>query len=139
MKKIVKLVSLVLVAVMCVAVFASCAPASDPEKAKAALEKKEYSVMLTTSETVAGKATLAGAGFFLADGAELEAWLVGTSKDLKNAVTIFYFTDAKGAKDSFKAYEDSVSKEDKENEDFVFAQSGKMIYAGSKEAVKAAR
>ncbi len=133
MKKIVKLVSLVLVAVMCVAVFASCAPASDPEKAKAALEKNGYGVLLTTNETALGKKLLEETN------SNLVAMLVGTSEDFKEGITIFYFADSKTAKDNFKAIEDTLSKEDKEDEDFVFAQSGKMIYAGTKEAVKAAR
>ena len=42
MKKFAQFISLALVAVMCVALLASCAPASDPDKAEKALKDAGY-------------------------------------------------------------------------------------------------
>jgi len=127
MKKTLRLLSLALVLVMTVALLASCGgPNKNPEKAKEALEDAGYTVTLVDSF----------AGF---EGIEKYLTAFKMSEDMSDMemITIYYFEDSAAAKD---AWED-IQKEAEEldDEDLVIKKSGKMIYAGTKEAVKAAK
>ena len=134
MKKIVKLVSLVLVAVMCVAVFASCAPASDPDKAEAALKDAGY--------TAAKDTTLVPAAMKLTTGVNVDAVVTGTkTADGKtDHVTIVYFADKADAKTAYEKLTDTANEDkEKDDTDWVFKQAGNIVYWGTSAAVKAAR
>lgn len=127
MKKTLRLLSLALVLVMTVALLASCGgPNKNPEKAKEALEDAGYTVTLVDSAL----------GF---EGIEKYLTAFKMSEDMSDMemITIYYFEDSAAAKD---AWED-IQKEAEEldEEDLVIKKSGKMIYAGTKEAVKAAK
>ena len=135
MKKFVQLISIALLAVMCVALLASCAPASDPDKAEKALKDAGY--------VVNSKAISTAVRVFLKDVQSVVA--ASKTDDDKNVQTviIIYFNDADAAK---SAYEDSTlkkyfddKKENKEETEYVYARSGKMIYWGTKTAIKDAR
>ena len=137
MKKFAQFISLALVAVMCVALLASCAPASDPDKAVAALKDAGY---------VAGKDTGLSAFISALTGNKLSAVVSGTKtdddKNLQTVYILYYETadDAKSAYESsaLKKYFDD-KKENKEETDYVYAKSGKMVYFGTKTAIKDAR
>lgn len=132
MKTFAKILCLTLVAVMLCATLASCAPASDPDKAKAALDDAGYA---TLKDSIGIPAVLRGLG---ADGADTV--VTATHKDGKH-VTVVYFKDSKSAKDAMEKvqkYAEDNSDDEKES-DWVFKRSGAMIYWGTKDGVKDAR
>ena len=136
MKKFTKIAAVALVAIMALAMLVACGPASDPDKAIAALKKHEYT---------AAKDTVVSAALKLI-GVNVEA-VVSGSKTVKDGdkakletVTIVYFTDSSAAKDAFSKVEDYAKKQNKENDsDWTVKQSGAMIYWGTSAAIKAAR
>ena len=136
MKKFVQFISLALVAVMCVALLASCAPASDPDKAEKALKDAGYTAVVDKK--------LLPAGYKVVTGKDIDAVLTGTkTDDNKNVqhVTIVYFANAEDAKTAYESLKDESDKDKKnaDESDWVFAKSGKMVYWGTKDAIKAAR
>lgn len=134
MKKMVKIIALAMVAVMLMLTLASCGakPSSDPAKAKEKLEKEGYKVALVENEDVLKLSGLDGLV------ASLTA-MKGDSKEDAQGVSIYYFKDADSAK---KAEENEFIKaaieEAKKEDDASTGRSGKMIWIGTKEAVKAA-
>ena len=131
MKKFAQLISLALVAVMCVALLASCAPASDPAKAEKALKDAGYTTVKDTT-----------AAYKLLTGKNVKTVLTGTkTDDDKNVqhITIVYFDKAEDAKTAYEKLADESDKEKKDESDWVFAKSGTMVYWGTKTAVKDAR
>ncbi len=136
MKNVAKIVALALVAVMCVALLASCAPASDPKKAEAALDENDYTVVLVDNETALKAAEL------LAGIDDLVATVSGTKKegDKLLHVSIYYFEDSEAASEAYdKLADDSDKEKNEEDTDWVFKKSGKMVYFGNEAAIKAAR
>lgn len=134
MKKYAQLISLALVAVMCVALLASCAPASDPDKAVAALKDAGYTAVKDTNFTPAAYKALTGTNI----SAVVTATKTDDDKNVQS-VTIVYFENAKDAKTAYEKLEDKSNEEKKDESDWVFAKSGKMVYWGTKTAVKEAR
>ena len=122
-----KVSALALVLVLLCVSLASCgAPASDPDKAVKALEKNGYTVAKLDSSLTLAAITLAGIK-------DVDCVVTGV-KGTDNAISIFYFDSAKKADDALekiKAYagdsKDSVKK------------SGKMVYFGTDDAIKAAK
>jgi hypothetical protein len=139
MKKITKILAIALLAIMSLTVLAACAPNADPDKAKAALEKNEYKATKSTGMAVDATELLLGID-------DLECIITGT-KTVENEdgetkvehVTIYYFEDAKAAKAAFAKLQGESDEEKEEETDWVFKQSGAMVYYGTKAAVKAAR
>lgn len=134
-KTIIKILTLTLVAVMACAMLASCGgPNADPDKALAALKDNGY-----TAEKVDSTIGLA---LFSWAGKDIKA-VVSAMKGLDdptNAVVIIYYETsdaADSAWDDVKEYADKNN--DDEDSDFVVKKSGKMIYMGSEEAIKAAK
>ena len=131
MKKFAQLISLALVAVMCVALLASCAPASDPAKAEKALNDAGYTVDATAITLLVKAAT-----------GSVKTVVSATKTDNdKNVqhVTIVYFYSAEDAKTAYEKLQSVSDKEKKDESDWVFAKSGTMVYWGTKTAVKDAR
>lgn len=131
MKKFAQLISLALVAVMCVALLASCAPASDPAKAEKALKDAGYTVDATAITLLVKAAT-----------GSVKTVVSATKTDNdKNVqhVTIVYFDSAEDAKTAYEKLQSVSDKEKKDESDWVFAKSGTMVYWGTKTAVKDAR
>ena len=132
---IIKVVALALIAVMACALLVACAPNSDPDKAVESL--RENGIVWAIKDTVGVPATLKAIG---ANG--VTAVVTGTGKiDDKFAhITIIYFDSAENATASFEAVEKySADDKDDAKDNWVFKKSGKMIYYGTTEAVKAAK
>ncbi len=131
MKNVTKVIAFVLVAVLCVAMLASCAPASDPDKAVEALKKNGY-----TAEKMDGTILeLATAGLGIKN---VTAVVSGMNED-GEVVSIFYFEDSASASDAFEAIEEEMKESDDEDTKIIVKKSGKMIYGGTEAAIKAAR
>lgn len=132
MKKTLRLIALSLVLVMAVLALASCgAPNSDPDKAKKALEEEGYTVILIDSEA-------ALATYKALYGGDLEAVLTATKGLLSgNALTILYYGSSADADAAYDAVKKESEKKD-DDSDYEFKKSGKMVWFGHKDAVKAA-
>ena len=153
MKKFVKIMAVALVAVMAIAVLASCgggAPNSDPKKAISALQKNGYETSLSfvAADGVIAKAACdaAGATLGVKEG-ECIAMVVGMKLESEDdedgeMIMIYYFSSAAIAKDvweseAFKAIREEALED--APEDAVVNISGAMIFIGTKQAVKDAR
>ena len=140
MKKFVKIFALALVAVMLLATLASCAPASDADKAVEALKAEGYTTFRDN--------TVFPTAFKLA-GYSLNVVVTGTKtikdkdgKDTVETVTIFYFADKDNAEKAYEKVKDEEkdSKKEAGESKWVSAtKSGKMVYFGTKQAIKDAR
>ncbi|MCH5151865.1 MAG: hypothetical protein J1F65_04315 [Clostridiales bacterium] len=140
MKKFAKIMAVVLVAVMALALLVSCGPASDPDKALAALKDNGYVLAakntgllsLTAVEVIVG-----------AERGDVVAIVTGTKTDDDNklqTITIWYFKDSAAANKAWdKAQQHANSEKDDDASDWVVAKSGAMIYYGTSQAVKDAR
>ena len=127
MKKFTRILALTLVLIMSVALFASCAaPNKDPEKAKEALEKNDYEVLLVDKGLDA-----------LYKG--LEAYLAAADEEDENGLMVYYFESADAANEAWDDMQDEIEEMKKEEEDLIAKKSGKMIYIGTKDAIKAAK
>ncbi len=141
MKTFAKILCLSLVAVMLCATLASCAPAAKAEDALAALKENGYTAVKSDLLGAAGLAALGIKG--------VDSVVTGTKTETKDdkttveTITIIYFTDANSAKTAEEKVTSKSDEEKKNNKDedsnWVFKRSGKMIYFGTKAAVKAAR
>ena len=123
MKKSLRIIALAMVALMLMLTLASCgAPKSDPDKAVKALEKNGYK-----AEKMEGGSD------------DLECTVIGMSEDKKNMVSIAYYKTTDAAK---KAFDEANENKDQVKaiygEDVIIKRSGKMVYAGTKDAIKAA-
>ena len=132
MKTFVKVLALSLVAVMMCAVLVSCGgPNKDPKKAAEALEEAGYSVQLVDENMPEG----------------YEATIIATKIDLENEkvdfISIAYYSDTEVLNADWEEAQDSVKDMAEEmgleESEIVVKKSGKMIYIGTKDAVKAAK
>lgn len=129
MKTATRILCLALVSVLLCATLVACAPASDPEKAASALKDAGYTVDTT--------ATKIGVKLIADDVTDVVS---AVNLKTENAIIIIYFESSSAAKDAeeeIKKYTDEAKSDDES--DWVFKRSGKMIYAGTKDAVKDAR
>lgn len=129
MKKTIRLIAVAMVAVMLCLSLASCGgPNADPEKAVDALKENGLIAVKVPN--------------FL-DIGDIDTTVSGTGKiDGEFAhITIFYFEEAEDANDAWDDIQDKYedAKKDNEDADWVCKKSGKMIYYGTKNAVKAAK
>lgn len=138
MKKFVRILALTLAAVLLCGMLASCAPAKDPEKAEKALKDEEYTVL--TDDTVIP-------GLYKLAGYDLDKVVTGTKvvkddegKDKIEHVTIYYFADKDNAEKAMDEIKKDSEDDKKEDTDWVEpTRSGKIVYYGTKAAIKAAR
>jgi cytochrome c556 len=134
MKKTMKLIALALVLTLSVVMLASCfGPNADPEKAIASLEENGYKA--AKDKTVL-PIVFTGLGI-----KDVDAVVSGTAiiDDKAEHVTIVYFETAEAAKAAWEDMKEYAEKEDKDEEDtdWTVAKFGKMIYWGTKAAIKA--
>lgn len=134
MKKMIKLIALALVLTLSVVMLASCnVPNANPEKAIEALEKKGYKA---TEDKYVLPAIFAGLGI-----KNVAVVITGTDiiDDKTEHVTIVYFEDADSAEAAWNDLKEYAEKEDKDEKDtdWTIDRSGKMIYWGTKAAIKA--
>ena len=139
MKTFVRILSLTLVAVMLCATLASCAPASDPAKAEAALKEAEYIVVNDSTITPA---------VFKLGGYDLTNVVTATKttedkdgKTVVELVVIYYFADKDNAEKAFSKVEEAAKEKAEQTKETWVAPtlSGSMVYFGTKNAVKAAK
>ncbi len=138
MKKFAKVFAVALVCVLAVAMFVACAPNSDPEKAKAALEKNDYKA-LHDDKVIPAALTLLGVKGV--DSAVTGTKTVddGDSKKTES-VTIVYFSSADAANDAWDEMQKYADDQNKDKDsDWTVKKSGKMVYFGTSAAIKAAR
>lgn len=132
MKKTLRLTSLALVLMM-VLTLTSCVPGT-AEKAKAKMEKKDYKVV-----EVSGDEVEIAMGFLGIKG--VTSYITATktveNKDGKKTietVTALYFEKVEDAKSAMKKVEETAEKE--KDEDYSVKRSGKVVYSGTKKAMK---
>lgn len=142
MKKFSKVLALCLVTVFAALALVACAPNSNPEKAKANLDDKGYAATIlkydggVLSSGLIWTTTLA----LGCKNGDIEYIVSGTKigEDKTDTVTVIYFKDASTAKNLWdKAQEKYGKSESGDESDWVIDRSGKMIYYGTKDAVKA--
>jgi len=141
MKTTLRILALSLVAVLLVGALAACGPNKDPKKAAQKLKDAGYEVISVTKGDTLGDAAIAAAEKAL-DITGLEAAVVGSkgeSEDDAEYVSIYYFDTAAHAKDAFDKLKKDFEEETKESKkDVVIKKSGKLVYGGTKAAIKAA-
>ncbi len=137
MKKTIRILALAMVTVMLCLTLASCGgPNADPDKAVEAL--KENGITWAAKDAYVVPALLRASGV---DGVENVVSGTGKIDDKFAHITIIYFEEADDATDAMEKVEELANddKKDAEDSDWVFKKSGKMIYYGTKDAVKAAK
>lgn len=136
MKKFGKVIALGIAVIMCVALLVACAPNFDPDKAKKALEDNGYAATKVSPNVSVG-------GLEINLNKDVDCIVSGTKieNDKAEHVTIYYYTSAKAASEAWEDMQKEADKEkgDEEDSDWVCKKSGKMIYFGTKAAVKAAK
>ena len=137
MKKTIRLIAVAMVAVMLCLSLASCgAPNADPDDALAAL--KDNGISWAGKDTLLIPLALKALGV---DG--IDCVVSGTGKiDEEYAhVTIIYFDEKDDANDAWEKVQEYADKQkdDEAGDNWVCKKSGKMIYYGTKNAVKAAK
>ena len=148
MKKLLKISAFALVLMMLVAAFASCAgPADDADDARRALIKNDYEVMLVDDENPV-IATLEKEYDLFGLEEYLSAMDNEESAKAENFIMIFYFDEARDAKDSMEGIEKLIEDMKKDMKagglnvdgmDVEFKRSGDVIWWGTPDAVKAAK
>ena len=135
MKKFAKITALVLVAVMALALLVACGPASKPEKAAQALEKKGYKVAsVIPDDSATGKLAQASLDVIAKAAGLEEGDIVATvtASNGEEGISITYFKNASVAKKYWDKNKDKVEKK----EGWTVAQSGAMVYMGTDQAIK---
>ena len=131
MKKFAKVMAVMMVAVIALALLVSCGPNSNPDKAEAALKKNGYT---------AGKAVAVLTSLAVLNVKGVETAISGTK--LENGkmerVTIIYFDNSSSANDAWDSVK-QYADDNKDENNWVFAKSGAMIYYGTSAAIKAAK
>jgi cytochrome c556 len=134
MKTTMKLIALALVLTLSVLTLASCAaPNPNPEKAIAALKEDGYKA--AEDDTVL-PIVFAGLGI-----KDVDVVVSGSAiiEEKLEHVTVIYFEDADAAKAAWEKVKEYAEKEDKDEKDtdWTINKAGKMIWYGTKEAIKA--
>lgn len=133
MKKTLKLTAIcVVLAILCVCLVA-CIP-SDYNKAISNLKDDGY-VVAAYAEGDIGF-TAATASLTLAGVKNVTAFVTGIKSN--EVISMVYFKDTAAAKDNYAALE-KVFKDEDESKDMVIKRSGKVIYAGTENAIKAVK
>lgn len=145
-KRITIITSVVALALVCALLFAACAPASDPDTAKKNLKDDGYAATVYDGDSfiIGGTLSLFGIN-------NVDKMLVGSkyADDSFEFLTVLYFKSAKDANEAVEKAKEYAKDREKEEEkgqkkdegsiEWTFGKSGKMIWFGTKAAVKAAR
>ena len=128
-KTLIKITALALIAVMMCAVLVSCAaPNKDPEKAKEALEEAGYVVVLNDGGALGDH--------FLPKGVEAS---LSAFKGDDEFIVIAYYESAEALNEDWDDAKDDANEYADKYEDIVCKKSGKMIFIGTKQAIKDAK
>ena len=141
-KKLLILTAVIAVVAAVALVFTACLP-TDASKAKEKLTKAGYEVTMLSLDDAIGKVAINKVADELGIKG-IESMVLGFKGSLlspeepEEIIMLYYFDTAKNAK---AAYEKIIEKEidEEDNEDFDYSRSGKIIYIGTKEAVKAVK
>ena len=141
MKKLIKILSLLLILTMTCTLFFACkkdedkddkddkdsysTPNKDPQQAESALKAAGYDVMLADGDLADMAATILEVD-------NVEAMLSASKGDV--ALEIIYFDDADAAKKNFETIKKSMEEAEADAEVKI---SDNMVYYGTKEAIKA--
>lgn len=132
MKKSIRLLALAMLTVMLCLTLASCGgPNADPDKALENLKKNGLPPSVKVPNIVRDLGVYG-----------VDCVVTGTGKidDEYAHITIIYFEDSASAKDAWEDVQKLADdKKDNDAKDWVCKKSGKMIYFGTKAAVKAAK
>jgi len=127
MKNVIKVLALSLVMVMMLGLLVSCGgPSKDPDKAVEALKDNDYIAVKVGGDDEYDYEGLEA----VVTGFKMESLTEG------DAIVIFYFEDSASANDAWDELKEEIEEDD---EDYVCKKSGKIIYAGTKQAVKDAK
>ena len=132
MKKSIRLLALAMLTVMLCLTLASCGgPNADPDKALENLKENGLPLSVKVPNIVSGLGV---------DGVDCVVTGTGKIDDEYAHITIIYFEDSASAKDAWEDVQ-KFADDEKGNDakDWVCKKSGKMIYFGTKAAVKAAK
>lgn len=138
MKNILRFAAVAMVTIMLCLTLASCGgPNADPDDALAALKENGVTWAAKDNTVLPGVYKLLGVD-------NVECVVSGTGKiDGEYAhVTIIYFEEKDDANDAWEKIQkesEDDKKEADEDSEWVCKKSGKMIYYGTKEAIKAAK
>lgn len=136
MKKTLRFIAVAMVAVIVCLALASCGgPNSNPDKALESLKKN--GVTFAAKDTVFIPRALKAFGV---EGVTDAVSGTGFIKEKAAHITIIYFESAAAANNAFEGVEkySNTIKNDDLKDNWVFEKSGKMIYFGTPEAIKAA-
>ena len=138
MKNILRFAAVAMVAIMLCLTLASCGgPNADPDDALAALKENGVTWAAKDNTVLPGVYKLLGV-----DNVECVVSGTGKIEGEYAHVTIIYFEEKDDANDAWEKIQ-KESEDDKkdadEDSEWVCKKSGKMIYYGTKDAVKAAK
>ena len=143
MKKMTRIIAAVIVLVTLATVLASCSakPNADPAAAVKALEQNHYRILSNDTEALPAEYAKQGV-------ADVTCVVVATrieankkGEQQAEGVTILYFKDDAAAKAALSRATDllNIESSDSIGSKYIVKQSGSMIYAGTKNAIKAAK
>ena len=143
MKKFLRTISAAILVAVTAIMFVSCGIPSDPAKAQSNLEKNGYTVDTTVAATIVTATVIYDGG---ASASGNVSNVIYASNDDGESVLLVYFKDTSTAKDYLgkikdwykKATEDNKDEEQKDS-DTQSGRSGKVLYIGTKAAVKAVK
>lgn len=128
MRKTLKIVSLIALFAILATVLVACIP-NDPAKAEDNLEDAGYTVLVYKS----GDPGFSVATVFLELIGVDKVTAFVTALKGEDAIELIYFEDSATAKENYTAIEEYYKENDK---DAVIKRSGKVIYAGTEQAIK---
>lgn len=130
MKKSLRFLALAMVAIMLCLALASCGgPNADPEKAVEALND---------AGVLATKLPASSLGIDVG-GVDCVVTGIGDIDDEAAIISIIYFEKSSDANDAWDELKEMFEKDMEDDLDFEIKKSGKMIYCGTKNAIKAAK
>ena len=138
MKNVLRFAAVAMVAIMLCLTLASCGgPNADPDDALAALKENGVTWAAKDNTVLPGVYKLLGV-----DNVECVVSGTGKIEGEYAHVTIIYFEEKDDANDAWEKIQkesEDDKKEADEDSEWVCKKSGKMIYYGTKDAVKAAK
>ena len=139
MKKFAKVMAVALVAVMALALLVSCGPASDPDKALAALKENGYAAAAKLTDAISLGAADAIVSATRGDITAIVKATKTDDNDNLQTITIWYFKNAEAAKNAAEKAEEYANAQKGNSTSWEFGHTGAMIYWGTSAAIKAAR
>ncbi len=135
MKRTISIIAIIALVTVLAFTLVACMP-TDPKDAEKNLQNAGFETFVIESGSIEARSfALLVEGF--------DSMVLGS--DGNDGIILFYFDDSNSAKDFYADGEESmlalfeISEEDLGDEDFEFKQSGKIVYFGSENGIKAAK